>query len=138
MSTFFQPPQGLENNILLGSRYHQNCHPGNVYYRKLIADTSIQYLLSDSKGERGKIINRVIHELDSNNHSMLIYDSQEDKWVKISHKEQRHKISQALGDRIRKHIVNPIEYGSEFTPLRFGELDEEIATLLLSGDGREW
>jgi hypothetical protein len=83
-----------QTDILSGRGAGINLHPGNVYFRDLIAQHKSNYLESDP-GEKKRIIRRIVQAAQSRGR-FLKQDPQSELWICISFDEARKKVGQAL------------------------------------------
>lgn len=83
-----------QTDILSGRGAGVNLHPGNVYFRDLIAEHKHEYLASDP-GEKKRIIRRIVQAALSRGRFMK-QDPQSELWICITFDEARKKVGQAL------------------------------------------
>lgn len=83
-----------QTDILSGRGAGVNLHPGNVYFRDLIAEHKHEYLASDP-GEKKRIIRRIVQAALSRGR-FLKQDPQSELWICITFDEARKKVGQAL------------------------------------------
>lgn len=83
-----------QTDVLSGRGAGVNLHPGNVYFRDLIAEHKHEYLTSDP-GEKKRIIRRIVQAALSRGR-FLKQDPQSELWICITFDEARKKVGQAL------------------------------------------
>lgn len=96
------------NDVLCGRGGATNNHPGNMSYRKLVADYQTEYLAARKK-EKAVIARRIVASIKESGGRFLKHNDQSDVWVEVPIKKATEKTSQALreGLDVRHKALRP-------------------------------
>jgi hypothetical protein len=106
------------NDVLCGRGGATNNHPGNIWYRKLVADYQAEYLVAKKK-TKANIARRIVAAIMVSGGRFLKHNDQSDVWVEVPIKKATEKTSQALreGLDVQHKTLRPMKTGrpsSEF------------------------
>jgi hypothetical protein len=100
------------NDVLCGRGGATNNHPGNISYRKLVADYQTEYLEARKKA-KAVIARRIVAAIMESGGRFLKHNEQSDVWVEVPIKKATEKTSQALreGLDVRHKVLRPEKTG---------------------------
>jgi len=100
-----------DHDIIIGRGKSVKTHTANVKFSRLVASIAVHYQAAASKGQKGAILSKLIHDMDA---GFIKRDLSTGRWMRVNEDLARTTAAQA----IRNHLSEDYRSSKQFKSMR--------------------